>query len=102
MTKHKPIYNLHVRYGPPGQEPQVLKISAPFTSWFDSEGYFVAAPFQQWLATEIPAVGEADPQKVHKGAEKTERENGENLPEAAVNGGATPPGARSRKSKNTR
>ncbi|KAL8860119.1 MAG: hypothetical protein Q9178_003383 [Gyalolechia marmorata] len=102
VTKHKPIYNLHVRYGPPGKEPQILKISAPFTRWFDSEGYFVATPFQQWLATEIPTVGEADPQKVHKGAEKTERENGENLPEAAVDGGATPSGARSRKSKNTR
>ncbi|KAL8849897.1 MAG: hypothetical protein Q9221_005163 [Calogaya cf. arnoldii] len=64
VTKHKPIYNLQVRYSKSGKEEQTLKISAPFTRWFDSDGFFVATPFQQWLATEIPAIGEADPKKV--------------------------------------
>ncbi|KAL8644666.1 MAG: hypothetical protein Q9226_007649, partial [Calogaya cf. arnoldii] len=68
VTKHKPIYNLQVRYGKSGKEEQTLKISAPFTRWFDSDGYFVATPFQQWLATEIPAIGEADPKKVIRGS----------------------------------
>lgn len=49
-----------------------MKISAPFTRWFDSDGYFVATPFQQWLATEIPAIGEADPKKVDRGSGKSE------------------------------
>lgn len=66
MTKHKPIYKLQVQYGKTGGEPQSLKLSAPFTRWFDSDGYFVATPFQRWLASEIPLVGETDPQKVDK------------------------------------
>ncbi|KAL8670991.1 MAG: hypothetical protein Q9168_004483 [Polycauliona sp. 1 TL-2023] len=70
VTKHKPIYNLQVRYEKLGEEPKKLKISAPFTRWFDSDGYFVATPFQQWLATEIPAVGEADPKKVDRAGGK--------------------------------
>ncbi|KAL9610818.1 MAG: hypothetical protein Q9204_009059 [Flavoplaca sp. TL-2023a] len=72
VKKHKPIYNLQVQYGKKGEEPQTLKISAPFTRWFDSDGYFVATPFQQWLATEIPAVGKADPKKVDRGSGKGE------------------------------
>ncbi|KAL8643481.1 MAG: hypothetical protein Q9226_008342 [Calogaya cf. arnoldii] len=70
VTKHKPIYNLQVRYGKSGKEEQTLKISAPFTRWFDSDGYFVATPFQQWLATEIPAISEADPKKVIRNSGK--------------------------------
>ena len=42
----------------------MLKIAAPFTRWFDADGFFVATPFQQWLATEIPPIGEADSKKV--------------------------------------
>jgi hypothetical protein len=34
------------------------------TRWFTSDGYFVAKPFQQWLASEIPVVGAADPNNV--------------------------------------
>ncbi|KAL8766707.1 MAG: hypothetical protein Q9209_006576 [Squamulea sp. 1 TL-2023] len=104
VTKHKPIYNLQVRYGKPGTEPQVLKISASFTRWFDSDGYFVASPFQQWLATEIPAIGEADPQKVdknnvmkeEKAADAQLTRNDENLTKTSLDGGT-----RSRKSKKT-
>lgn len=41
-----------------------MKISAPFPLWFDEEGYFVAQPFQQWLASEVPIIGQADPKRV--------------------------------------
>lgn len=34
------------------------------TRWFTADGYFVAKPFQQWLASEIPVVGAADPNNV--------------------------------------
>ncbi|KAL8791070.1 MAG: hypothetical protein Q9213_000277 [Squamulea squamosa] len=104
VNKHKPIYNLQVRYGKPETEPQILKISAPFTRWFDSDGYFVASPFQQWLATEIPAIGEADPQKVVRGNMKKEEKaadaqqtrNDGNLTRTSLD-----EGTRSRKSKKT-
>lgn len=34
------------------------------TRWFTSDGYFVAKPFQQWLASEVPVIGAADPNNV--------------------------------------
>ena len=34
------------------------------TRWFTSDGYFVAKPFQQLLASEVPVVGAADPNNV--------------------------------------
>ena len=34
------------------------------TRWFTSDGYFIAKPFQQWLASEIPVIGAADPNNV--------------------------------------
>lgn len=39
----------------------MYNLSAPFTRWFDVNGFFVAKPFQQWLATEISVIGQADP-----------------------------------------
>ena len=45
-------------------EPTTTEISSPFTRWFDSDGYFVAKPFQQWIASEISIVGDADPKSV--------------------------------------
>ncbi|KAL8820532.1 MAG: hypothetical protein Q9223_001272 [Gallowayella weberi] len=109
VTKHKPIYNLQVRYNEPGKEPQVLTLSAPFTRWFDSDGYFVATPFQQWLATQIPVVGKADPQKVDKSAgvqgqgqavEAQRTKGSEEFARPAAEG-ASSSGARSRKTKKT-
>jgi hypothetical protein len=34
------------------------------TRWFTSDGYFIAKPFQQWLASEVPVIGSADPNNV--------------------------------------
>ncbi|KAF2197806.1 hypothetical protein GQ43DRAFT_190151 [Delitschia confertaspora ATCC 74209] len=67
VKKHIPIYNLSVTFQPTpysSNPPQTIKIRAPFTRWFSSDGYFIAKPFQQWLASEIPVVGAADPSKV--------------------------------------
>ena len=64
MTKHNPLYQIKVRYSEAkGGDWQTKDLSAPFTKWFDADGHFVAAPFQQWLASEIPVIGQADPQK---------------------------------------
>jgi hypothetical protein len=43
---------------------QTIHIRTPFTRWFTSDGYFVAKPFQQWLASEVPVIGAADPNNV--------------------------------------
>lgn len=32
--------------------------------WFDAAGHFVALPFQQMFAGEVPVIGKADPTKV--------------------------------------
>jgi hypothetical protein len=42
----------------------IANIQAPFSRWFDADGRFIAVQFQQWLASEIPAIGRADPSKI--------------------------------------
>jgi hypothetical protein len=34
------------------------------TRWFTADGYFIAKPFQQWLASEVPVIGAADPNNI--------------------------------------
>ncbi len=60
--KYDPTYRLTVNVSSSRTTTaRTLEISSPFTRWFDADGYFVAKPFQQWLASEIEIVGEADP-----------------------------------------
>lgn len=65
VKKNTPVYNLTIRTSssPLSSSWQIIKISSPFTRWFDEEGYFVAQPFQQWLASEVPIIGQADPKR---------------------------------------
>jgi hypothetical protein len=65
--KHIPIYECDVTYTPApysSNPQQKLHIRAPLTRWFTADGYFIAKPFQQWLASEIPIIGAADPNNV--------------------------------------
>ncbi|KAH7109439.1 microsomal signal peptidase 25 kDa subunit-domain-containing protein [Dendryphion nanum] len=63
--KHIPVYNLVATFSLPGTTlPQTITLRAPFTRWFTSDGYFAPKPFQQWLASEIPVIGAADPTNV--------------------------------------
>ncbi|KAF5844207.1 hypothetical protein GGP41_004958 [Bipolaris sorokiniana] len=65
--KHIPIYECDVVFTPApyaSNPQQTLHIRAPMTRWFTEDGYFVAKPFQQWLASEIPVIGAADPNNV--------------------------------------
>ena len=63
MKKHSPTYSLTVRYQDPRKSDaftwETINISSPFTRWFSADGQFVAKPFQEWLASEIPMVGAA-------------------------------------------
>ena len=59
--KHDPTYYLTVTTSSStSSSPSSRQIKCPFTAWFTADGYFVAQPFQQWLASSIPAIGEAD------------------------------------------
>ena len=55
---------------------QRLELSSPFTRWFDLNGYFVARPFQQWLASEIPLIGQVDPKNKGGDAKAAVSRNG--------------------------
>ncbi|MCJ1479703.1 hypothetical protein MMC13_008389 [Lambiella insularis] len=74
MTKHTPVYKLTVRWTDP--EPSASlhwdfrEISAPFTTWFSIDGHFIAKPFQQWLAAEVPVVRKADGARLGKSIER--------------------------------
>ena len=71
VKKHTPMYNLTVRYSMSTGDWKTIELSAPFTRWFDAEGYFVAKPLQQWLASEVPVIGQVDPQNVVEKKEET-------------------------------
>lgn len=66
IKKHTPIYNITARYSTSRGDWKTLELRAPFTRWFDADGFFVAKPFQQWLASEIPVIGQADPRTATK------------------------------------
>lgn len=44
----------------PSATPSTRQIRTPFTTWFTADGYFVAQPFQQWIASSVEAVGDVD------------------------------------------
>ncbi len=75
VEKYNPTYFLSIRYSKPGRVEnwQLMEMNAPFARWFDAEGHFVAVHFQQWLATEIPVVGGADPKRVIPQASSDEK-----------------------------
>ena len=102
------MYNITVKTNKEGAETETLKLSAPFTRWFDEDGCFVAKPFQQWLASEVSLIGQADPKNKVSGIENGH--GGVSVAEAVViqhtdkpvragERDASTPGARSRKGK---
>jgi hypothetical protein len=63
--KLDPTYRLTITtYGTsPLTPPTTIKISRPFSDWFDAAGHFHTVPFQQMLASQIPAIARVDPGK---------------------------------------
>lgn len=68
VEKHNPTYFVSARYcklnNKPDQKWHTIDIQSPFSRWFDEQGHLVALHLQQWLATEIPVIGGADPKNV--------------------------------------
>lgn len=60
--KHDPTYYLTVttRASSSSANPSTRQLKAPFTTWFTADGYFVAQPFQKWLAGSVNVIGEED------------------------------------------
>lgn len=111
VTKHTPVYNLTVRYGNTSSEGKTIELSSPFTRWFDADGFFVAKPFQLWLASEIPLIGEVDSRNsvggsgTSSGADRSSEMTGsaesqnQGSPKKTNSGGQTPGSTKSRKVK---
>ncbi len=64
--KNTPIYNLSIVVQPKraADKPHTYTIAKPFAGWFDEVGFFVAAPFQEILASAVPLIGTQDPKRV--------------------------------------
>lgn len=62
--KLDPTYRLSITVTDTSAKSRIIEIAKPFASFFDESGYFVAAPFQQILATAVPIVGKLDPKRV--------------------------------------
>lgn len=59
--KHVPTYYLTVTTtSSSSAAPSTWQIEAPFATWFTSDGYFVAQPFQAWLASSVNVIGDVD------------------------------------------
>lgn len=101
MTKHTPIYKLTVRYTESGKSRpfdwETLEIEAPFTRWFTADGQFIAKPFQQWLASAVPVIGEADLASVGKKGGRQIAESG--TASSSDLGKSSAPSTRARKAK---
>ncbi|ROT35593.1 microsomal signal peptidase 25 kDa subunit [Sodiomyces alkalinus F11] len=63
-TKNVPVYNLTITITPKSGPPVTLNISRPFNQWFDSQGHFVAVPFQEMFASNVSAIGKLDAKRV--------------------------------------
>jgi signal peptidase complex subunit 2 len=61
--KHDPTYYITVTTS---NTSKPLELSIPFTTWFTEDGYFVPQPFQQWLATNVDVIGQADSKNASK------------------------------------
>ncbi|KAG5983426.1 hypothetical protein E4U55_008196 [Claviceps digitariae] len=62
--KNDPTYHLTaVTEGKTGA-PQEVTVSRSFAEWFDETGRFVAQPFQEFLASSVPAIGKQDPKRI--------------------------------------
>ncbi|KAG6010823.1 hypothetical protein E4U21_004211 [Claviceps maximensis] len=62
--KNDPTYYLTaVTEGKTGG-PQEVEVSRSFGEWFDETGRFAVKPFQEFLASSVPAIGKQDPKRI--------------------------------------
>ncbi|EEY20011.1 conserved hypothetical protein [Verticillium alfalfae VaMs.102] len=74
-VKNVPTYHLKITLTPKSGASTTIDLAKPFTQWFDSKGTFVVVPFQEMLATGIPAIGKLDARRVRSGAEAEKQQD---------------------------
>jgi signal peptidase subunit SPC25 len=88
--KINPIYKVKVKYttaaakGSQNPEWEEKELKGQFGKWFSSDGYFVARPFQHFLASNIPIVGEADPKNAAEYVEPSQPKSSTAAPGAKL------------------
>ena len=92
--KHDPTYYLTVTTS---SNSQPRDLFCTFTTWFTADGYFEPKPFQQWLASSITEVGEAD---VKNAAASPDDE--QSLADSGVNGATTGTDSKGKVSKRSK
>jgi signal peptidase complex subunit 2 len=76
-TKHVPVYDVTVTVKSRGSgTPKTIKIKKEFREWFDSQGHFVARPFQAMLSGNVELVAEAQREKVKGRGSGSEKKAG--------------------------
>ncbi|QIW97522.1 hypothetical protein AMS68_003040 [Peltaster fructicola] len=60
VNKHDPTYFVDFTVTSGSTGPSTRQLKTPFTTWFTEDGFFVAQPFQQWIASSIEVIGDAD------------------------------------------
>jgi hypothetical protein len=73
--KLNPVYKVKATFTTPQKQTKLLEFDAPFARWFSSDGYFITKPFQQFFASGIPLVGDADPKNVVEEVNRSESGN---------------------------
>ncbi|KAI0899403.1 SPC25-domain-containing protein [Annulohypoxylon nitens] len=66
--KNIPTYNLKITSIPAKGSPTTIKLARSFTEWFDSQGHFIARPFQTMFAASVPVIAKADPKRAQAAA----------------------------------
>ncbi|KAI1094199.1 SPC25-domain-containing protein [Rostrohypoxylon terebratum] len=61
--KNVPTYNLKITCTPKKGTPTTIELARSFTEWFDSQGHFIARPFQTMFAASVPVIANADPKR---------------------------------------
>ena len=61
MDRLSPLYHISIEYKAPHgfngfPEQRLIRSSAPFSTWFTSDGRFVVKLFQRWLSSSISQV----------------------------------------------
>jgi len=70
--KLSPVYRVKAQYTGAASS-RTVELEAPFARWFGADGFFVARPFQHFLAAGIAPVGAADPKNVAPPAEPVQQ-----------------------------
>jgi hypothetical protein len=82
--KLTPVYRVKAQITS-GSDDKTVDLAAPFSRWFGADGYFVARPFQHFLAAGIAPVGDADPKNAAAPAEPVQQVVGGKAQSMSVN-----------------